>query len=78
MQTANDAQSPVQKLFTFFSGKISVYLPYLKIEILTLKVPRKLASENVVCLCCLLNILANFSNLFLHSGKQCGPRSDCS
>ena len=27
--------------------------------------PRKLASENVVCLCRLLNILANFSNLFL-------------
>ena len=45
---------------------------------LTLKVPRKSASENVVCLCRLLNILANFSNLFLHTGKQCGPRSDCS
>ena len=40
--------------------------------------PRKLASENVVCLCRLLNILANFSNLFLHTGKQCGPRPDCS
>ena len=46
--------------------------------LLTLKMPRKHASENVVCLCCLLNILANFSNLFLHTGKQCGPRSDCS
>ena len=34
-------------------------------------------SENV-CLCRLLNILANFSNLFLHTGKQCGPWSDCS
>ena len=45
---------------------------------LTLKMPRKPASENVVCLCCLLNILANFSNLFLHTGKQYGPRSDCS
>ena len=45
---------------------------------LTLKLPRKSASENVVCLCRLLNILANFSNLFLHTGKQCGPRSDCS
>ena len=31
---------------------------------LTLKVPRKNASENVVCLCRLLNILANFSKLF--------------
>ena len=27
---------------------------------LTLKAPRKTASENVVCLCCLLNILADF------------------
>ena len=45
---------------------------------LTLKAPRKTASENVVCLCRLLNILANFSNLFLHTDKQCGPRSDCS
>ena len=44
----------------------------------TLKMPRKPASENVVCLCRLLNILANFSNLFLHTGKQCGPWSDCS
>ena len=41
--------------------------------ILTLKAPRKTASENVVCLCRLLNILADFSNLFLHTGKQCGP-----
>ena len=46
--------------------------------LLNLKTPRKPASENVVCLCRLLNILANFSNLFLHTGKQCGPRSDCS
>ena len=45
---------------------------------LALKTPRKPASENVVCLCRLLNIHANFSNLFLHTGKQCGPRSDCS
>ena len=41
--------------------------------VLTLKAPRKTASENVVCLCRLLNILADFSNLFLHTGKQCGP-----
>ena len=45
---------------------------------LTLKALRKPASENVVCLCRLLNILANFLNLFLHTGKQCGPRSDSS
>ena len=43
---------------------------------LALKTPRKPASENVVCLCRLLNTLENFSNLFLHIGKQCGPRSD--
>ena len=36
---------------------------------LDLKMPRKPASENVVCLCRLLNILANFSNLFLHTGS---------
>ena len=45
---------------------------------LTLKTPKKPASENVVCLCRMLNILENFSDLFLHTGKQCGPRSDCS
>ena len=45
---------------------------------LTLKALRKPASENVVCLYPLLDILANFSNLFLLTGKQCGPRSDCS
>ena len=38
---------------------------------LTLKMSRKPISENVACLCLLLNILANFSNLFLHTGKQC-------
>ena len=40
--------------------------------ILTTKAPRKSASEIVVCLYHLLNILADFSNLFLHTGKQCG------
>ena len=42
--------------------------------LLILKMPRNPASENVVCLCHLLNILANFSNLFLHTGKQCAAR----
>ena len=42
------------------------------LRVLTLKMPRKPVSENVVCLC-LLNILANFSNLFFHKDKQCGP-----
>ena len=45
----------------------------LTISRLTLKAPRTTASENVVCLCRLLNILADFSNLFLYTGKQCGP-----
>ena len=49
-----------------------------KSYVLTLKTPRKPASENVVYLGRLLNILANFSSLFLHTGKQCGLRSDCS
>ena len=48
-------------------------LPPLNVYLftLTLKAPRKPASENVICLCSLLNILANFSNLFLHTDKQC-------
>ena len=33
---------------------------------LTLKTPRKPASKNLVCLCRLLNILANFSNFFFY------------
>ena len=38
---------------------------------LTLKAPRKSASENVVCLCCLLNILAEkFSCSAMFSKKE--------
>ena len=59
------------------TNDIRVYF-VLRHIVLTLKAPRKTASENVVCLCRLLNILADFSNQFLHTGKQCGPRSDCS
>ena len=51
---------------------------FIGLKELTLKAPRKTASESVICLCHLLNILADFSNLFLHTGKQCGSRSDCS
>ena len=40
---------------------------------LTLKTPRKPASENVVCLCRLLNILANFSNLFCIQANSVDP-----
>ena len=42
-------------------------------QILILKMPRKPPPENVICLCLLLNILANFSNLFFNTGKQYGP-----
>ena len=56
----------------FLPSMLRVYV------LLTLKTPRKSASENVVCFSRLLNILANFLNLFLHTGKQCGPRSDSS
>ena len=58
--------------------RVSTFQLKKKMSYLTLKTPRKPASENVVCLCHLLNILAKFSNLFLHTGKECGPRSDCS
>ena len=44
------------------------------VSCLTLKAPRKPASENVVC--CIF--LQTFQTYFLHIGKQCGPRSDCS
>ena len=57
-----------------FSGEVEK----CEYKTLTLKTPRKPASENVVCLYRLLDILANFSNLVLHTGEQCGPRSDCS
>ena len=56
--------------FHSFSAKILAYMPYLMIsfnDMLTLKASRKTASENVVCICRLLNILANFSNLFLRT-----------
>ena len=55
------------------TNKVDMSLNPNTINYLALKAPRKTASENVVCLCCLLNILADFSNLFLHIGKQCGP-----
>ena len=38
-------------------------LCYMNKVMLTLKAPRKPASENVICLCRLLHLLANFSNL---------------
>ena len=43
------------------------YLVRLSAQILMLSIV--VASENVVCLCGLLNILANFSNLFFAYGQ---------
>ena len=61
-------------ILCMFTGTFSLDMAIsLYHTVLTLKLPRKPASENVVCLCRLLNILANFSNLLLHTGKQCGP-----
>ena len=58
-----------------FSGKNKKNISLPSAEnaqrVVMVKMPRKPVSENVVCLCPLLNILANFSNLFLHTGKQC-------
>ena len=51
----------------------TVILLKVRVAHLTLKMPRKPASENVFCLCRLLNIIAKISNLFLHKGRQCGP-----
>ena len=58
--------------FQFFVVSINIFMEPAQIRdkfwrdviALTLKAPRKTASENVVCLCRLLNILADFSNLF--------------
>ena len=65
----------VNKLSVFELFEVRLKLSLLTVYpfTLTIKMPRKPASENIVCLCRLLNILANFSNLFLHTGKQCGP-----
>ena len=58
----------------YFTYNVRTFISMIKMHVmLTLKMPRKPASENFVCSCRLLNILANFSNLFLHTGKQCGP-----
>ena len=40
---------------------------------LTLKMPRKPASENVVCLCCLLNILQSFQTYFCIQANSVDP-----
>ena len=40
---------------------------------LTLKAPRKTASENVVCLCRLLNVLASFQTYFCMQANSVEP-----
>ena len=57
----------------FSSSNSQLLFKLCRISMLIFKAPRKTASENVVCLCRLLNILADFSNTFLHTGKRCGP-----
>ena len=59
---------------TGFGGLlIADFLVLSDILPLTLKMPKKTASENVVCLCHLLNILANFSNLFCIQANSVDP-----
>ena len=54
-----------EQFLILFSLESFTYSGIFKTEFhLTLKMPRKPVSENVVCLCCLQNILANVSNLF--------------
>ena len=66
-------------LIQIFAGHtgliVGLVMHWLKWQehLLTLKTPRKPASENGVRFCRMLYILANFSNLILHTGKQCGP-----
>ena len=81
--TVTDQNSSPRSLRLRWGKKAKLeMLPFYEVNVverwaLILKAPRKSVSENVVCLCRLLNILANFSNLFLHTGKQYGSRSDC-
>ena len=51
--------------------------PYMEI-VLTLKAPRKNASENVVCWSHLLQIIAWHYWRIKYRSKQRGPRTDCS
>ena len=52
--------------------------PYANKIILTLKRQEKLhlKMSSVYVICCIY--LQTFQTYFLHIGKQCGPRSDCS
>ena len=67
------ATGPKTKIKSMKNTELHIKVEDINRTKLTLKAPRKTVSENVVCLCRLLNILADFSNLFLHTGKQCGP-----
>ena len=52
------AENPFPHILLFVDHKVGIL--YMSEKVLTLKTPRKPTSENVVCLCRLLNILANF------------------
>ena len=54
--------SNCMRIILWLSTKVLTILQNL-FTVLTLKAPRKSASENVVCLCRLLHLLANFSKL---------------
>ena len=45
----------------------------MAIHPLTIKTPEKTTCENVVCLCRLLNIFVNFSNLFCIQANSVDP-----
>ena len=55
------------------SGYFVLLLYFIEIRYLTLKTPRKPASENVVCLCCLLNVLANLQTYFCIQANSVDP-----
>ena len=59
------------KNISILMSKVTAYLELA--DFLTLKMPKKPSSENVVYLCHLLNSLANFSNLFLHTSNSVDP-----
>ena len=65
--TAGDHSASYSNMDPYRVVKLSVFQSFRGIPgrarcVLTLKAPKKSASENVTCLCCLLHLLANFSN----------------
>ena len=56
-----------------FTSLLSQFITQAESRLLTLKTPRKSASENVVCLCRLLNIPANFQTYFCTQANKVDP-----